>query len=188
MAWLIGVSLVALGAGAAVFATPKRVRYTETIDIDAPAADIYDHIRFQERLMRWSAWPSETGSTCACEGVDGDVGARTVFFTKKGDRFGHQEVTALDPGRRVELALESKGPPQRTKLAFELQPLGESRTWVLLHFDNDIARPFNLLLRVAGIVRWTRGMHLKDLQGLKAYAEPPHRTYAGEIAHELLAA
>jgi uncharacterized protein YndB with AHSA1/START domain len=188
MAWLIGAGLAAFGAGAAVFATPKRVRYTETIEIDAPADDIYDHIRFQERLMRWSAWPSETGSTCACEGVDGEIGARTVFLTRKGDRFGHQEVVGLDPGRRVELALESKGPPQRTKLAFELQPLGDSRTRVLLHFDNDIARPFNLLLRIAGVVRWTRGMHVKDLQGLKAYAEPPHKTYAGDVAHELLAA
>ena len=111
-----------------------------------------------------------------------------MFLTKKGDRFGHQEVTALDPGRRVELVLHSKGPPQQTKLAFELQPLSDSRTRVLLHFDNEIARPFNLLLRVAGVVRWTRGMHLKDLQGLKAYAEPPHRTYAGEVAEELLAA
>lgn len=188
MVWLIGAGLMALGAGAAVFATPKRVRYTETIDIDAPAADIYDHIRLQERLMRWSAWPSETGSACVCEGVDGDVGARTVFLTKKGDRFGHQEVTALDPARRVELVLQSKGPPQHPKLAFALQPLSDTRTRVLLHFDNEIARPFNLLLRLAGIVRWTRAMHLKDLQGLKAYAEPPHRTYAGEVAKELLAA
>lgn len=188
MSWLIYASLAAVGAGTAVFATPKRVRYTDTIDIDAPAGDIYDHIRFQARLMRWSAWPSETGSSCLCEGMDGAVGARTVFMTKKGDRFGHQEVTALDPGRRVELALESKGPPQRTKLAFELQPLGDSRTRVLLHFDNDIARPFNLLLRLAGVVRWTRRMHVKDLQGLKDYAEPPHRTYAGELAHELRAA
>lgn len=188
MPWLIGAGLAALGAGAAVFGTPKRVRYTESIEIDAPTGAIYDHIRLQERLMRWSAWPSETGSSCACEGVDGQVGARTVFFTKTGDRFGHQEVIALDPGRRVELALQSKGPPQRTKLAFELQPLSENRTKVLLHFENDITRPFNLLLRVAGVVRWTRSMHVKDLQGLKAYAEPPHRTYAGEVAHELLAA
>jgi hypothetical protein len=74
------------------------------------------------------------------------------------------------------------------ELAFELQPLGDDRTRVLLHFDNEIPRPFNLLLRVAGIVRWTRGMHVKDLQGLKAYAEPPHRTYAGDVAHELPAA
>lgn len=188
MAWLIGAGLVATGAAITVAAVPKRVRYTESIEIDAPAAAIYDHIRLQARLMRWSAWPSETGSSCICEGVDGDVGARTVFLTKKGDRFGYQEVTALDPDRRVELVLHSKGPPQQPKLVFELQPLPDGRTRVLLHFHNEIARPFNLLSRAAGIVRWTRRMHLKDLTGLKAYAEPPHRTYGGEVAHELLAA
>lgn len=67
-------------------------------------------------------------------------------------------------------------------------PLAPGRTRVHAHFDNAIRRPFNLILRVAGIVRWTRAMHRKDLAGLKRYAEPPHRTYAGEPAGELLAA
>jgi len=188
MDWLIGAGVFVAVIAMAVVAVPRRVRYTETIDIAANASDLYDHIRLQERLMRWSAWPSETGSSCTCEGTDGQVGARTVFFTKKGDRFGYQEVTALEPGRRVELALNSKGPPQRPKLVFELQPLTDRQTRVLLHFGNEIARPFNMVLRVAGVVRWTRAMHRKDLQGLKAYAEPPHRTYAGGAADELLAA
>jgi hypothetical protein len=182
--WSAGAGVALGSAVAATLATPRRVSYTEEMVVDAPVGEIYDHIRFQERLMRWSAWPSETGSACACEGPDGEVGARTVFFTKTGARFGHQEVTALEPGRRVELRLESKGPPQRPVLAFELEPLGDSRTRVTLRFDNRIAWPFNAVLRLAGVVRWTREMHRKDLAGLKRYAEPPHRTYTGEPATE----
>lgn len=164
---LIGGAALVGGAGLlATFVTPKHVRYKESIDIDASAQDLYDHLRYQERLMRWSAWPSETGSACACEGEDGTVGARTVFYTKAGERFGHQEVVALEPGRRVEFTLVSKGPPHKPRLVFELQPLSPSRTRVVLHFDNGIMRPFNLLQRVLGIVRWTREMHRKDLQGL----------------------
>ncbi len=34
---------------------PTRIAYVETIDIAAPVADVYDDIRLQERLMRWSA-------------------------------------------------------------------------------------------------------------------------------------
>lgn len=103
--------------------------------------------------MRWSAWPSETGSACACEGQDGSVGARTVFYTRKGARFGHQEIVELAPNRRVVLELESKGPPQRPVLTFELEPAGADGTRVVLHFVNHISRPFNVLLRLFGIVR-----------------------------------
>jgi len=185
MEWLIAAGVIFVAIGLIVAVTPRYVRYTETLDIAAETDEVYDHIRFQQRLMRWSAWPSETGSDCACEGIDGEVGARTSFFTKKGERFGFQEVTALVPGRRIEMVLKSKGPPQRPKLAFDLQVLADGRTRVDLQFDNQIARPFNVLLRVIGVVRWTRDMHRKDLRGLKAYAEPPHRTYDGDEAVEL---
>lgn len=189
MEWFVGgIAVLVIGALIAAFVTPKHVRYSEVIDIDAPAEAIYDHIRLQERLMRWSAWPSETGSACSCEGIDGQIGARTVFFTAKGDRFGHQEVIALDPGRSVSLSLTGKGPPQKPVLTFRLHPVSASRTHVKLDFDNNITRPFNVILRLAGIVRWTRTMHQKDLAGLKRYAEPPHQTYTGEPALELQAA
>ena len=176
---LIGV------AGAAVL-VPRRVSYTESVVIAAAQRDVYDHIRLQARLMRWSAWPVETGSSCACEGIDGEVGARTVFYTRAGKRFGHQEVISLVPGQRVVLGLVSKGPPQRPVLTFDLEPFEGNQTHVVLTFDNRIMPPFNVILRIAGVVQWTRNMHLKDLQGLKAYSEPPHRTYAGEPADELM--
>lgn len=129
--------------------------------------------------MDWSGWPTETGSTCSCENTDGEVGARAVFFSK-GKRFGHQEITRLVDGRTAELALTSKGPPQKPLLRFDFNPLTESRTEVRLSFDNTLVRPFNVILRVAGIVKWTRAMHVKDLQGLKRYSEPPFLTYAGK--------
>lgn len=175
------VLLVALAVALvlAVWLTPTRVRYTETLVIDAPARALYDNTRLQARLMAWSAWPSETGSTCACENPDGEVGARTVFFSK-GKRFGYQEVTRLVDGQAVELALFSKGPPQKPLLRFDFVPLSASRTEVRLSFDNTLSRPFNVILRVAGIVRWTRDMQRKDLQGLKRYSEPPFLTYAGQ--------
>lgn len=188
MEWVIAFAAIVVGGGVVgMFATPRSVRYSESVEIAAPMAAIYDHIRFQSRLMRWSAWPSETGSTCAVECPDGTIGARTVFFTKSGTRFGYQEVIALAPADRVELKLTSKGPPQRPHLIFELTPLTVDRTRVVLHFENEITRPFNLLLRLFGVVRWTRAMHRKDLAGLKRYAEPPHRTYTGELAQETLA-
>jgi uncharacterized protein YndB with AHSA1/START domain len=186
--WMWIVICGSLAVAAAVFLTPRRVSYAEETIIAASPDAVYDHIRLQQRLMRWSAWPSETGSSCTCEGEDGQVGARTVFFGKDGKRFGHQEIVSLDPGRRVDLVLDSKGPPQKPRISFELTPVEAGSTRVVLRFDNVITPPFNLILQLVGIVRWTRAMHVKDLQGLKRYAEPPHQTYAGEPATELMAA
>jgi hypothetical protein len=176
---LFGLATTCVGLFFIIWLTPSAVRYTENIVINAPAHILYDNIRLQTRLMQWSAWPSETGSTCSLENTDGEVGARTVFFTK-GQGFGYQEVSRLIEGQSVELSLYSKGPPQKPVLIFHLTKLTESQTEVCLYFENSIERPFNFILRIAGIVRWTRKMHRKDLEGLKRFSEPPYLNYIGQ--------
>lgn len=177
---LLAMLALALVAGLFIL-VPDTVEYVEETVVEAPAGKVYDAVRFQADLMRWSAWPSETGSDCAVAGPDGEVGARTVF-TFKGQPFGYQEVVCLDEGRLVELTLTSKGPPHWPTLRLHMVPLSANRTRVLLDFRNRYTRPFHVLVRVMGIVRWTREMHRKDLAGLKRYVEPPHLTYTGEAA------
>jgi hypothetical protein len=172
---------VPLAAVLGAFVTPRVVEYVETITIKGKPRNVYDAIRFQSRLMEWSAWPPETGSTCEVEGTDGALGARTVFMQKNGKRFGHQEVKALDTDSSVSLILESKGPPHKPKLHFYLAPIDADTTRVIFHFRNDIMPPFNLIQRIVGITSWTRDMHCKDLDGLKRYVER-NETYRGEQA------
>ncbi|WP_373543289.1 SRPBCC family protein [Chamaesiphon sp.] len=179
---LVIISGIAVAISVVVFLTPKFVRYTEEITIDASVAQIYDHIRFQKDLMRWSAWPSETGSTCECQQEDGGVGAQTVFFDKEGKRIGHQEVTAISENKSVDFELFGGGPPHKAKMQFELIPINATRTKVLLHFTNEIMPPFNLVLRLVGVVSWTRKLHQKDLDGLKRFSEPPFQIYTGQPA------
>ncbi len=165
---------------------PVRLAYNETVVVAAPVKDVYDDIRLQERLMRWSAWPRETKSTCAVdtgaavEGEDGTVGARTVFFSK-GKRIGHQEIVALEENQTVAMVLEGPGPPHRPRLTFRLSPAGEGQTRVVLDFVNAFPRPFNAIWHFAGLSRWTRRMHRLDLEGLKAFSEPPHRDADGRV-------
>jgi len=175
------VAAVPLAGVLAAFVTPRVVEYVETIEIKGKARHIYDAIRFQARLMEWSAWPPETGSAGAVEGPDGELGARTVFMQKNGTCFGHQEIIALDDGVSVGFVLQSKGPPQKPQLHFHLVPVDSDTTRVVLHFRNDIMPPFSLIQSLAGIVRWTREMHRKDLDGLKRYIER-HETYLGQQA------
>ncbi|MEO0635142.1 MAG: SRPBCC family protein [Pseudomonadota bacterium] len=164
--------LVALVACLSALA-PTRVEYTESVEIAAPVEQVYDDIRMQERLMRWSAWPAETKSTCAVEGTDGVVGAKTAFFTK-GKRVGHQEVVELKDNQLIRLTLVGPGPPHKPELTFELHEIAENATRVDAHFVNLLPRPFNAIWKFAGLTNWTRKLHQKDLAGLKRFAEPPH--------------
>jgi|GEM_PF-1381192 len=166
--------------------SPTKLEYTESIVINAPVGDVYDDIRFQDRLMRWSAWPKETKSKCAVdtghtiEGVDGAVGTRTVFFSK-GKAMGFQEILSLKPNHSVSFTLEGAGPPHFPTMVFELEELPTGQTRVDLNFTNRMPPPFNLIWNFAGISKWTRKMHVKDLQGLKAFSEPPHKDADGTI-------
>lgn len=160
--------------------SPTRVAYTEEVTVNAPVGDVYDVIRLQEHLMRWSAWPKVTKSTCTVEGPDGQLGAKTAFFTK-GKRVGYQEVVSLKQNQEVALVLFGPGPPHRPRLTFELRDLDENRTQVLAHFVNELPRPFNAIWNFAGLSKWAREMHRKDLAGLKGFSEPPHRDATGQV-------
>lgn len=172
--------------------SPTKLEYTEAIIVNAPVGEVYDDIRFQSRLMRWSAWPKETKSKCAVdtthtvEQEDGEVGTRTVFFSK-GKAMGFQEIQSLRPNHSVSFTLEGAGPPHFPTMVFTLEELDDNRTRVVLSFINRMPRPFNLIWNFAGISKWTRKMHVKDLAGLKAFSEPPHKDADGTIVGRDLA-
>ncbi|MEM6863337.1 MAG: SRPBCC family protein [Myxococcota bacterium] len=182
---IVSLLVVLLGVvGTLSSLAPVRMAYTETIEIDASANQLYDDIRLQERLMRWSAWPKETGSQCAVDpgpkGADGREGARTVFIMN-GKPVGHQRIERLADGRTITMSLEGPGPPHRPSMTFEVEPLDAGRSRVHLRFVNELPRPFNAIWRFAGLSAWTRKTHRKDLEGLKAFAEPPHRDADGRV-------
>ncbi|MGB6150932.1 MAG: SRPBCC domain-containing protein [Pricia sp.] len=107
---------------------PTKIQYIEEIEIEAPIETVYDAVRYQERSMKWSAWPSETNSQCAVKNVDGQVGAQTVYL-QKGKQFGYQEVTELVENEKVSFYLTSKAPfEQDTRMHFYLKELQEHKT------------------------------------------------------------
>lgn len=152
-------------------ALPTKVQYIETINVQAPVSKVYDAVRFQEQLMAWSAWPTETKSQCEVKNTDGQVGAQTIYLSK-GKQFGYQEITALVDNEKVSFMLKSKAPfEQETKLHFLLKSLDSNKTEITLWFDNTLKKPSLLLPYIFGIIKWTHNMHLKDLAGLKKFVE-----------------
>ena len=174
---MISTILISLAIGILIaiiillVALPTKVQYIETIKVKAPIAKAYDAVRFQEQLMAWSAWPTETKSQCEVRNTDGQIGAQTVYLNK-GKQFGYQEITDLINNEKVSFILKSKAPfEQETKLHFLFKSLDTNETVVTLWFDNTLKKPSLLLPYVFGIIKWTHSMHLKDLAGLKKFVE-----------------
>lgn len=168
---LYGAIVLAVVLLSLVLFMSNVVRYSERIVVNAPIERVYDNIRLQEKLMQWSAWPAETGSTCTVENADGGVGARTVFFNK-GKRFGHQEIIGLKPNAKVSMTLVDSGPLKHTPyLDFDLRTLSKTQTEVILSFNNTYHRPFHVPAKLFGVVKWVRELQIKDLEGLKNYSE-----------------
>ncbi|MEL7268206.1 MAG: hypothetical protein AAGL34_01380 [Bacteroidota bacterium] len=153
---------------------PSKIQYLETISVNAPIYLVYDAIRYQERLMEWSAWPKETKSLCAVKNTDGQLGAQTIYVNKRGKEFGYQEITHLVPNEKVSFYLESYVAPfeKEVRLHFLLKSIGEETTEVTLWFDELLKKPHFLIAYFGGIPKWVHKMHLKDLAGLKRYVEP----------------
>ena len=165
---LLGLVLFAVLLISLIVFLPNVIHYTEKTVIAAPIKQVYDNIRSQADLMKWSAWPEATGSTCEVENTDGEVGARTVFLND-GKRFGHQEIIALEPNKKVSMTLVDSGPLKHTPyLDFHLRSLSDTETEVILDFTNTYKRPFQVPAKLFGVVKWVRSLQVKDLGGLKA--------------------
>lgn len=174
--WSIGLGI----SVALIFLTltlPKKIQYIQTIEANAPVEKVYDAIRYQEQLMTWSAWPSETNSRCAVKNKDGQLGAQTVYMNQKGKEFGYQEITNLVENEKVSFYLKSHVAPfeEDVRLHFRLKALDKESTEINLWFDETLKRPQFLIAYLGGITKWVYKMHLKDLQGLKAYVEIQHQ-------------
>jgi hypothetical protein len=170
---LFGLGVIALAIGIVVFVVSNKVHYQESIAIAAPLHRVFAAVQCQQDLMRWSAWPAATQSTCRLVGADNQVGA-TIEFLKNGKVQGSQTITDLKLNERVTVALSDPSPfGQKPCVTFHVRALSDAQTEVVLEFNNTIRRPFHLLLKLIGVVRWVREMHLKDLAGLKAFCEAP---------------
>lgn len=150
------------------------MKWTETIEIAAPAERVFKALHDQAHVMGWSAWPEATGFTCAVVGDGVSPGSEIVFRNGKGVVQGRQRIISTD-GTRVLNRMENRGPFGRTitpTVDFEAIPIDDRRTRVSLDFAGQVPLPPGLRHVVEAVMsRWVRRLHVKDLMMLKEYVE-----------------
>ncbi len=89
----------------------RRVRATAETDIAAPPDVVYRWATAPDHVIRWVKDLVE--SRPVGEGANLEVGARSIEVIKEGGRLLNvpAEVTALEPGRLVEIRMDSPGGP-----------------------------------------------------------------------------
>lgn len=150
------------------------MKWTESIVVDRPAAEVHQAVADESELLQWSAWPEATGYTCAIEGDGRTVGSAIVFTDKKGIVQGRQVLQDVDD-YTVDYRMRNRGPAGREMtphLLFRFDEIDVARTRVHLDFHATAPLPLGLRHIVEAVMsRRVRQLHVKDLEQLKQHVE-----------------
>jgi hypothetical protein len=169
---LIGiVLLLALIIGVGGMLLPRDVTIARTIDINAPADQVFPHVNAMQATEAWSPWlDRDPNVQLTYTGPDAGVGNKLQWASddpQVGN--GTQEITASDPGKQVTTALDF-GDMGLAKAQFLLNETNgvTTVTWML---DTDMgAGPIG---RWMGLMmdKWVGGDYETGLQNLKSLVE-----------------
>lgn len=170
--WLLGIAvLLAIVFFAGGFLLPKDVAVARSIEIDAPAKDIFPHINSLKATGEWSPWLGRDPEVqLAYSGPDEGVGARLEWASEHPQvGNGAQEITLSDPDKRVETALDF-GPMGGALAAFDLTETA-GKTTVTWGFEADMGN--NPMGRWMGLMMdsWVGGDYEAGLSNLKSLVE-----------------
>ncbi len=136
---------------------PGKTRVERTIVIDAAPQTVFSLVSDFKEISRWSPW-TQNNPDMAFE-YSGDEALGSVMSWQGEGSAGSQEIVAVEPGSRIEIALESKdietGKTRKATSTFIVEPV-EDYTGVVWQFET--IHGLNLVQRYAGL-------HLEDTLG-----------------------
>ncbi|MEM9709407.1 MAG: SRPBCC family protein [Pseudomonadota bacterium] len=170
--WLIGIVAVlaiVFFAGGALL--PQTVTVARSIEINAPAEEIFPHVNSLKAGQVWSPWAGRDPDMAVdYSGPEEGVGAAMAWTSENpqvGD--GSQEITLSEADRRVETALDF-GDMGTAKAAFLLEASGGA-TRVTWDLEADMGS--GPMGRWMGLMmdNWVGADYEQGLQNLKALVE-----------------
>lgn len=131
---------------------PKEMVVVRSTTIDAPAAQVFPHILYLEKSDAWSPWNKlDPNMEKSIEGEDGTVGALSRWSGNKDVGVGYQKITAIEPGKRVDLDLVFEEPwESQADIHLELEE-AEAGTKVNWGFKTKTPIPQNIMMAVMGM-------------------------------------
>lgn len=125
----------------------NEVRVERSIVLEQSTSSAYDYFSHLENQRDYGVWQKKDPNTIfSSTGVDGNVGYISAWSSENEEvGVGEQEITLLEPNKRIESALRFKEPREMESTAyFDFKPhnQGSEVTW---GFYFEVGYPFNFL-------------------------------------------
>lgn len=107
--WLLGLVVLAVVAFVAIgLVLPRELQVARSIDINAPASEIFPYLNSPRATEVWSPWLAKDPQTqLSYEGPEAGVGAKMQWASDNREvGAGTSEITASEQDRRVAVALD----------------------------------------------------------------------------------
>lgn len=178
--------LMAILAIAAMFLSPKKLLFDESITIDAPAMTVFNMVNDFKQWETWSPWV-ELDPEAVNKYTDktSGVGAKWEWIGNSEVGEGSQTITASDPGKAIKTVLTFSGWDGESGSDWNFIPDG-NKTNVTWGFDGAetpfVFRPINLIMK-SGLKK----TYVKGLNKIKKIAEDraKNQMYNGYKVNEI---
>lgn len=170
--WIIGliVVLAVIFVGGA-FLLPRTVEVARSIEIEAPAADVFPHVNSMQATEAWSPWLGRDPATkLTYSGPEAGVGNKLEWSSENPQvGSGTQVITASEDNKRVATALDfgDMGTAEAEFLLVE----DSGKTTITWGFKSDMGS--NPVGRWMGLMMdgWVGGDYEAGLANLKKLVE-----------------
>lgn len=176
---IIGIVLLILAAALAVLvlSAPQQIAVSSAVLIQASPEAVFDQVRYFSHYPGWSPWKeSDPEQQTSVEGPDGLPGARYSWVGVREPGKGYQELTAIEPGRRIDIQCHIQEPfKSDPKFVFHFEPeTGGVR--VTQEFRSDMPVPMNAIGLLMGLKANIQRVSDRGLARLKARCEQQTHT------------
>jgi Polyketide cyclase / dehydrase and lipid transport len=169
--FLYGIAVAVAALVVIAFFLPRHVRVERSIEIQAPAATVFEIVNGFQRFNEWSPWYElDPEARYTLEGPASGVGARIAWRSGKANvGSGSQEIVRSEPIDTVQTRLEFDG-DETAMAVWTIEPSGDGSrvTWA---FETDLG--MNPFARYMGLAfdRLIGDDYEKGLANLERLAE-----------------
>ena len=146
---LVGVIIVAV---VAALLMPKDFKIEKSIVVNKDKAHVFGYVKMLKNGNEWNPWMKKGPNTDPTgvqtfKGEDGTVGFVNSWSSdKKEVGTGEQEITAITPNEKVEIALRLEKPFKAAhNVYFTTETVGENQTKVTWGMTGSTPFPANLM-------------------------------------------
>ena len=167
------LTVIALCLIAAYF-LPKDFGALEKVTINRPINEVYDFAKYLKNQGEYSKWQMmDPNMEHYYEGEDGTVGFVSGWKSENPEvGNGEQEITAIDPGKRIDYELRFLEPFESKATAYmTFESTGANQTEVGWGFSGNMAYPMNLMIPMMKMETAIANDFQTGLQNLKGLLE-----------------